>query len=98
MTPFAKRVYKIVLGIPLGEVRTYKWVAKKAGKPRAYRAVGRVLKTNPYPLIVPCHRVVKTDKKSGGYILGVKLKNSILNLEKKIKLCLSKRRTKSGII
>lgn len=98
MTPFAKRVYRIVLRIPLGEVRTYKWVAKKAGRPRAYRAVGQVLKNNPYPLIIPCHRVVKADKKPGGYILGVKLKNSILNLEKKIKLCLSKRRAKSGII
>lgn len=53
MTPFARKVYKAVLSIPMGEVRTYKWVAQKAGRPRAYRAVGTILKKNPYPLIMP---------------------------------------------
>lgn len=84
MTPFAKKVYKAVLSIPVGQVRTYKWVAKKAGKPRAYRAVGQVLKNNPYPLIIPCHRVIKSNKESGGYIFGKKRKKIILDLEKEI--------------
>lgn len=89
MTPFAKKVYKAVLGIPVGEVRTYKWVARRAGKPRAYRAVGQILKNNPYPLIVPCHRVVKSDKELGGYMFGKKRKKTILGLEKEISLCLA---------
>lgn len=83
MTPFALKVYKTVLTIPLGQVRTYKWVAKKAGSPGAYRAVGTILKNNPYPLIIPCHRVVKSDKKLGGYIFGIKKKKWILDLEKR---------------
>ena len=84
MTPFAKKVYKAVLSIPLGQVRTYKWVAKKAGRPGAYRAVGQVLKNNPYPLIIPCHRVIKSGGKPGGYIWGIKAKNRLLNLERQI--------------
>jgi methylated-DNA-[protein]-cysteine S-methyltransferase len=91
MTPFAKRVYKIVSRIPLGEVRTYKWVALKAGNPGAYRAVGQVLKNNPYPLIIPCHRVINSDNKLGGYMFGARRKKSILGLEKKIKECLRSR-------
>lgn len=78
--------------IPIGEVRTYKWVAEKVGKPRAYRAVGQILKHNPYPLIIPCHRVVKSNKNSGGYIFGTKNKRLLLNLEKEIKLCLANKR------
>jgi methylated-DNA-[protein]-cysteine S-methyltransferase len=85
MTPFAKKVYKAVLNIPLGQVRSYKWVAKKAGKPRAWRSVGIILKNNPYPLIIPCHRVVKSDKHPGGYIFGDKTKRTLLDLEKRLK-------------
>lgn len=84
MTPFAKRVYKAVLSIPLGEVRTYKWVAKKAGSPGACRAVGQALKNNPYPLIIPCHRVVESSGKLGGYIWGKQAKQALLNLERQI--------------
>jgi methylated-DNA-[protein]-cysteine S-methyltransferase len=88
MTPFAKKVYKVVLSIPLGEVRTYKWVARKAGSPGAYRAVGTILKNNPSPLIIPCHRVVKSNHKLGGYVFGVKQKKLLLDLEKRFSLCL----------
>ena len=82
MTPFAKKVYKVVSSIPLGEVRTYKWVAKKAGLPRAYRAVGTILKNNPYPLIIPCQRVIKSNDKLGGYRFGIKRKRALLDIEK----------------
>jgi len=92
MTPFTKKVYKVVLGIPLGEVRSYKWVAKKAGRPGACRAVGQILKNNPYPLIIPCHRVINADFKLGGYALGVKRKKSILDLERRIKKCLANKK------
>jgi O-6-methylguanine DNA methyltransferase len=85
MTPFAKKVYQVVAKIPLGEVRTYKWVAKKAGYPKAYRAAGQVLKKNPYPLIIPCHRVVASSAGVGGYVWGKKKKAALLNLERQIK-------------
>ncbi len=85
MTSFTKRVYKIVLSIPLGETRTYKWVAKKAGRPKAYRAVGQALKKNPYPLIIPCHRVIESSGKLGGYSRGRKTNIALLNLERQIK-------------
>ncbi len=84
MTPFTKRVYKVVAQIPLGEVRTYAWVASKAGNPKAARAVGQIMKRNPYPLIIPCHRVVAADGKIGGYAYGVKLKKELLELEQSL--------------
>lgn len=85
MTLFAKKVYAVILQIPLGEVRTYKWVARKAGMPKAYRAVGQVLKNNPYPLIIPCHRIVESNGRLGGYIFGKKVKRMLLDLERQIK-------------
>ena len=92
MTPFARKVFKAVLSIPIGQARTYKWVAKKAGKPGAYRAVGQILKNNPYPLIIPCHRVIKSNKELGGYMFGRKRKKIILDLEKEISLCLANKK------
>jgi methylated-DNA-[protein]-cysteine S-methyltransferase len=85
MTPFAKRVYRTVASIPIGGVRTYKWVAAKAGNPKAARAVGQLMKRNPYPLLIPCHRVIKSDRQPGGYIFGARLKKILLQLEKEIK-------------
>jgi O-6-methylguanine DNA methyltransferase len=92
MTPFARRVYRVVSGIPLGEVRSYKWVAIKAGSPQASRAVGQVLKNNPYPILIPCHRVVRSALNPGGYALGAKKKKALLVLERKIALCLAQRK------
>lgn len=84
MTPFARKVYRAVLTIPLGQVRSYKWVAAKAGRPKASRAVGQALKNNPYPLIIPCHRVVPAGGGCGGYLFGAKAKRALLDLEQKI--------------
>ena len=81
MTSFAKKVYKVVLTIPLGQVRTYQWVAKKIGNPKASRAIGQILKHNPYPLIIPCHRVICSDRGLGGYVFGKKTKGVLLNLQ-----------------
>ncbi|MFA4993661.1 MAG: MGMT family protein [Candidatus Omnitrophota bacterium] len=89
MTKFAIRVYRAVLSIPFGQVRSYKWVAQKAGSPGACRAVGQALKRNPYPLIIPCHRVIKSDKKIGGYVFGLKQKKFLLALEKELSKCLA---------
>ncbi|MBU3958233.1 MAG: MGMT family protein [Candidatus Omnitrophica bacterium] len=85
MTSLAKKAYKVVLSIPLGEVRTYKWVASRVGNPSATRAIGQVLKNNPYPLFIPCHRVICSNGDLGGYIFGKKMKRRLLNLEKRIK-------------
>ncbi len=91
LTPFAKKVYGVVLNIPLGQKRSYKWVAKKAGSSKAYRAVGTILKKNPYPLIIPCHRVVKSNNILGEYAWGKNNKKRILELEKEILRCLASR-------
>ncbi|MCM8801058.1 MAG: MGMT family protein [Candidatus Omnitrophica bacterium] len=85
MNDFSKKVLKVVLNIPFGEVRTYKWVAKKAGNPKAARAVGQILKHNPYPIIIPCHRVISSSGKLGGYIWGKKIKRLLQKLERQIK-------------
>jgi len=87
MKEFTAKVYQAVLSIPFGQVRSYKWVAKKCGSPLAYRAVGQVLKRNPYPLVIPCHRVVKSNQEPGGYIFGTKQKKFLLALEKELAEC-----------
>ena len=69
-SPFEQDVWRKALDIPRGEVRPYGWVAAEIGRPRAVRAVGTALGHNPVPLIVPCHRVVRTDGSLGQYSLG----------------------------
>ena len=66
-TLFQRRVWKAAREIPYGEVRSYKWVAQRAGSPLACRAVGNALASNPLPLIIPCHRVICSDGKPGGF-------------------------------
>ncbi len=85
MTDFEKKVLGVVSRIPLGQLRSYKWVARKVGRPKAYRAVANALAKNPYPLFIPCHRVIKSSKELGGYSLGRDLKEKLINLEKKIR-------------
>lgn len=85
LSPFARKVYRIVSGIPIGEVRTYQWVARRAGNPGAARAVGQLMKRNPFPILVPCHRVVASGGKLGGYAWGQKRKKALLDLEKRIR-------------
>ena len=77
--------------IPIGQTRSYQWVAKMIGKPKAVRAVGQALKKNPFPLIIPCHRVVREDGSLGGYAGGTKKKEMLLRLEKEIRQQLRKR-------
>ena len=64
---FQQQVYIAALSIPIGQTRTYKWIAQKIGKPNAVRAVGTALRKSPYPLIIPCHRVIKSDGSLGKY-------------------------------
>ena len=69
-TPFEVAVWMKALEIPRGEVRPYGWIAAEIGKPKAVRAVGSALAHNPVPLVVPCHRVVRSDGLIGQYSLG----------------------------
>ncbi len=80
MSSFTEKVYSVVAKIPKGQVLTYKQVAKKAGSPLAFRAVGNILNKNYNPKI-PCHRVVRSDGKIGGYNRGAKRKKEILTRE-----------------
>jgi O-6-methylguanine DNA methyltransferase len=69
-TDFERDVWRKALEIPRGEVRPYGWIAAEIGRPKAVRAVGTALGHNPVPLIVPCHRVVRSDGMIGQYSLG----------------------------
>lgn len=80
-TPFQRRVLEIVKDIPRGEVRPYVWVAREAGAPGASRAVGNVMANNPVPLLVPCHRVVRNDGRTGSYAFGADEKVKLLKQE-----------------
>ena len=84
LTAFEWQVLKATLSIPLGETRTYKWVAQKIGRPKAMRAVGQALSKNPFIPLVPCHRVVQESGKLGGYAGGRKKKENLLKLEEEI--------------
>jgi len=81
ITLFQKKVYRTVLDIPSGQVRSYSWVAARIGVPGSARAVGNALNRNPYPVSVPCHRVVKSDGKIGGYYKGRRVKEELLRRE-----------------
>jgi methylated-DNA-[protein]-cysteine S-methyltransferase len=81
---FERAALEIASQIPYGEVRSYKWIAEQLGKADAARAVGGAMAGNPVPLIVPCHRVVKTDGGLGGYSFGLVQKEALLNLERSI--------------
>ena len=74
---FEKKVYRYTRKIPKGRVASYKQIAEAVNS-RAYRAVGNAMKKNPIPLLVPCHRVVNTDRHLGGYGGGLDLKKQIL--------------------
>ncbi|MBU6996885.1 MAG: MGMT family protein [Theionarchaea archaeon] len=79
-TPFQQAVYEAIQKIPRGKVSTYKGVAEKIGS-RAFRAVGQALHSNPVPFLVPCHRVIGSDRTLTGFGGGVDLKKRILEHE-----------------
>jgi methylated-DNA-[protein]-cysteine S-methyltransferase len=81
LTPLERDVLGLLTQIPRGEVRTYEWVARKVGRPRAVRAVGNILARNAVPLVVPCHRVVPTAGGVGNYAFGSPMKRELLRRE-----------------
>lgn len=78
---FQQLVLRAEHGIPRGSVSTYQLIAAHLGKPRAARAVGSALASNPFPLLVPCHRAVRSDGDPGGYQGGPEMKRALLELE-----------------
>jgi AraC family transcriptional regulator, regulatory protein of adaptative response / methylated-DNA-[protein]-cysteine methyltransferase len=80
-TAFQRRVWEELRRIPLGETRSYGEIARAIGQPNAQRAVGHACATNPVPLIVPCHRVVRGNGDLGGYGLGPQRKRKLLERE-----------------
>ncbi len=80
-TAFQREVWQITRLIPYGNTRSYSWVAEQIGRPGAARAVGQALAGNPLPIIIPCHRVLTSDGKLGGYSGGIEMKRYLLSLE-----------------
>jgi O-6-methylguanine DNA methyltransferase len=83
MTQFQNLVYQAVKNIPKGKTLTYKQVAIKIGRPNSARAVGNALNKN-FDRSIPCHRVIRSDGKTGGYNRGVRKKIELLKKEKAI--------------
>lgn len=81
-TPFLRDVRAALLKIPFGETRAYGEIAAEIGSPRAARAVGAACNANPFPIVVPCHRVVGADGRLVGYAGGLALKRALLSRER----------------
>ncbi|HLC24082.1 MAG TPA: MGMT family protein [Nitrosopumilaceae archaeon] len=76
-----EKVYKKLLEVPKGKITTYGELAKAIGLKNGQRVIGKIMNKNPYPVIVPCHRVIKSDGKIGGYAWGEKVKAKMLSNE-----------------
>jgi len=76
-----KKIYKKLSEVPKGKITTYGELAKAVGMKNGQRAVGRIMNKNPYPVIIPCHRVIKSDGKVGGYAYGEEIKSNMLTKE-----------------
>lgn len=83
-TDFQKKVWQQLCQIPTGQTQTYSQIAKAIGQAKAPRAVGKACHQNPLLIIVPCHRVIRSDGQFGGFALGLEAKKYLLGLEKKI--------------
>lgn len=83
-TEFQLQVWKELLNIPLGAVKSYKDIALALNKPRAARAVGTAIGNNPIAFLIPCHRVVRSDGQFGGYRWGMNIKKKIIDWEKQL--------------
>jgi len=80
-TPFQRMVWEVTRLITYGETRSYAWVAEQISKPEAVRAVGQALGKNPLPIIIPCHRVITSDGKLGGFSEGLEMKRFLIHME-----------------
>ncbi len=81
LTPFRRDVMLETQRVPRGQVATYRDIAVRVGRPNAYRAVGNTMRTNPLPIVVPCHRIVGSDGSLTGFGGGLPMKRQILSIE-----------------
>lgn len=81
VTPFRAEVLRELAKVPYGEITTYAELARAVGNPKAVRAVGSACATNPLPILIPCHRVLRADGSLGGYRGGTEAKRFLLRLE-----------------
>ncbi|MFI0487423.1 methylated-DNA--[protein]-cysteine S-methyltransferase [Actinomadura sp. 9N215] len=81
LSEFEAAVLRAAARIPHGQTRPYAWVARAAGRPKAVRAVGSALGRNPVPLLIPCHRVTRSDGTLGDYVFGAAVKERLLRAE-----------------
>lgn len=82
LTPLQRSVLEAAASVPHGEVRSYGQIAAQVGHPRASRFVGTTLARNPFPILIPCHRIIRADGSPGGFYGGTGLKKRMLLLEK----------------
>jgi O-6-methylguanine DNA methyltransferase len=80
LPPFTQTVLNVLLTIPMGQIKTYRDVAVLAGSPKAYRAAGAACGRNPFPLLIPCHRVIGS-KGLTGFAYGLEVKKKLLEFE-----------------
>ncbi len=80
-TDFQQHVWKTIREIPHGEVRSYQWIADRIGQPKSVRAVGNAVGANPVSILIPCHRVIRSNGALGGYGGGLDRKRQLLALE-----------------
>jgi len=80
-TPFQRRVWRALRRIPFGKTQSYSDVARRVGVPRGARAVGQAVGANPVPIIIPCHRVIRTSGELGGFGAGLPIKRWLLRHE-----------------
>jgi O-6-methylguanine DNA methyltransferase len=80
-TPFQREVWKVLTGVPCGSTISYGAIAKAIGRPQASRAVGAACGANPIPVLVPCHRVLASNSRLGGFSGGLDWKRKLLNAE-----------------
>ena len=76
-----KKIYKKLLQVPSGKITTYGELSRAIGLKNGQRLIGQIMKKNPFPVIVPCHRVVKSKREVGGYAFGVNIKRNMLTKE-----------------
>ena len=80
-TDFQQHVWNAIRQVPYGEVQTYQWIADRIGRPKSVRAVGNAVGANPVSILIPCHRIIRSDGRLGGYGGGLERKRRLLALE-----------------
>ena len=80
-TAFQQKVWRQIMKIPCGETKSYAWLAKMAGRPKAVRAAANACGANPIPILIPCHRVIRSDGSIGGFSAPLSFKKRLLKHE-----------------